>query len=396
MDSKTCSVCDNDYYFDENGKCIEVNYCNKGSKYKCEECKNNFYLTSHKDACTNTENCLYGDKDLGICTECEEGYCINYKDGICISNKEEDDFKYCNKADNDMCYECIRGYELGKDNKCSKTKYCMETYSGDCIECIDNYYLGLDKMCTNVKHCIYSEYYTCIECEDNYFYDINDNKCKLKYQSFENCKSGYENGFCYRCKDDFCHNQTDNLCYSNKDYGKFYKCEVTDTEADHCVKCIEGYYLGIKDYKCNKVDGCIQSENENKCIECYETYFLNINTGQCIYNDKIVDKEKYFYYRCNRTDEEGNKCEECVDGFIKDEKGLCIDNEHYIEKNEDEKCIKCENKYCLNDYFGCYKINYYNCLECNGILDFGKCSKCYEGYKLDEYYRCMTNGEYLK
>ena len=142
----------------------------------------------------------------------------------------------------------------------------METFNGDCIECIDNYYLGLDNMCTNVLHCIYSDYYNCIECEDNYFYDINDGICKLTYSGFENCKSGYENGFCYICKDDFYLNQTDNLCYSNTNYGKFYKYEVTDTESDHCVKCIEGYYLGTKDYKCNKVDGCIESENENLIV----------------------------------------------------------------------------------------------------------------------------------
>ena len=48
--------------------------------------------------------------------------------------------------------------------------------------------------------------------------------------------------------DDFYLNQTDSLCYSNEDYGLFYKCEVTDTEGQYCVKCIDGYYLGTKDH----------------------------------------------------------------------------------------------------------------------------------------------------
>ena len=69
-------------------------------------------------------------------------------------NIEDNEFKYCKKADDDMCTECTDGYELGRDNKCSKTKYCMEASNGECIECIDNYYLELDNICTNVQHFI--------------------------------------------------------------------------------------------------------------------------------------------------------------------------------------------------------------------------------------------------
>ena len=394
IDSKTCSICNEDYYFDENGKCIDINYCNKGAKYKCEECQKEYYLTYTKDSCTNTNNCYYGDKNLGICSECNEGYYIDYKDGKCKSNKENNDFKYCKKADNNICYECISGYELGKDNKCTNSKYCMESYNGNCIECIDNYYLGLDNMCTNVEHCIYSDYYICIECEDNYFYDINDKICKLTNLNFANCKSGYENGFCFECKNDFYLNQTDNLCYSNKENGLFYKCEVTDTESKYCIKCIEGYYLGIKDYKCNKVEGCIQSENENKCIECDSYFCLDIKTGKCEYNDEIIKEDKKYYYKCNKTNEEGNRCEICIDGYYINENGLCVNYENCIEKNLDDTCKKCKNYFCLNEYFGCKEFDYDNCLECNDILDFRKCTKCYDDYELNEYNKCVKKYYY--
>ena len=124
-----------------------------------------------------------------------------------------------------------------------------------------------------------------------------------------------------------------------------------------------------------------------------KSYCLETNTGKCIYNYKIIDEDKKFYYRCKRTNKEGNKCEICIDEYITDENGLCIDKENCAEKNEDGKCLKCLNKYCLNEYFGCQEVNHYNCMECNDILNFGKCSKCYKGYDLDEYYRCIKSEE---
>ena len=388
LDGKTCNKCDDDYYFDENQKCIEVNYCLKGGKYKCQECDLNYYLTEHQDACTNTNYCYSGDKNLGICTKCLEGYYLDYKDGKCKLNTEDNDFKYCEQADNDKCNKCIRGFELGNDNKCSTTKYCTESVNGKCIECLGNYYLGLDNKCTDVEHCIYSDNYRCEECEDNYFYDINDNICKLTNENFKNCKTGYENGFCYRCKDDYYLHQIDNLCHSNKEYGTFYKCEITDPQADHCIKCIEGYYLGLKDYKCNKVEGCIVSENENKCIECDSYFCLDVKTGQCLYNRKVISEDQKYYYRCNQTNEEGNACEICSDGYTLNENGLCIDYENCEEYNEKEKCKKCNNYFCLNEYFGCQEVRYANCLECNDIFNLWKCTKCYDDYELNEYSIC--------
>jgi len=192
IDGKTCNICDEDYYFDENGKCIAINNCLRATNFICEECKYGYFLSIHKDSCTNTKNCYSGNKDLSICDKCEDNYYIDYQDGKCKSNIKDNEFKYCKEADN-ICYKCIIGYELGKDNKCSNSKNCAESDNRNCIECIENYYLGLDNICTDIEHCIYSEYYECVECKENYFYDINDKKCKYsKLKKFENCKSGYE------------------------------------------------------------------------------------------------------------------------------------------------------------------------------------------------------------
>ena len=35
-----------------------------------------YYLSGNGDCCTPEKNCYNGDKDLGICSECQENYCL--------------------------------------------------------------------------------------------------------------------------------------------------------------------------------------------------------------------------------------------------------------------------------------------------------------------------------
>ena len=388
IDGKTCDICDDNYYFDENRNCISINFCKTPiNLISCEKCIDGYFLSEYKSSCVSTDNCLNGDKDIGICNSCIDNYYIDNNDGKCKSNQEENDFKYCTIADNNICLNCTFGYELGKDNKCSNTKYCAESSNGICISCIDNYYLGLDFKCLDVEYCIYSNYEICIECKDNYYYDRKDKKCKIGEYNLKNCKSGYS-PFCESCKDDFYLNRTDHLCYSNKDYGPYYKCSETDQNSGECVQCIDGYYLGYEDNKCSLIEGCSISENENKCLKCDLYYCLDAITGQCLENDEIKDEDKKYLFRCSRTNEEGTRCEDCSENLILDENGLCIDYDHCAEKNEDGTCKKCqdskEGTYCLNKDFGCVDISFKkNCLECDNLPDFFYCTKCIDGYTLD-------------
>ena len=116
-----------------------------------------FYLTEKDSICTNTDNCLYGNKHSGICEMCKEKYYIDYKDGKCKPNYEENDFRYCTQVEGDVCTKCVDRYHLTKDNKCTITERCAEAENGVCVVCENNYYLGLDNYCSNVvEHCIYS------------------------------------------------------------------------------------------------------------------------------------------------------------------------------------------------------------------------------------------------
>ena len=92
------------------------------------------------------------------------------------------------------------------------------------------------------------------------------------------------------------------------------------------------------------------------------------------------------------TNEEGTRCEICINGFSLNENGLCVDKTICEEKNENGKCIKCNNdngNYCLNKDFECVDSFYGHCLECNNNLDFDECTKCDEGYKVNDYGRCV-------
>ena len=385
-----CDICNDDYYLDENGKCIGINFCAKKGNYgECEKCIEDYYISEIDTICTTTDNCYYGNKHSGICEICKKNYYLDLKEGKCISNQEENNFKYCRIVDNDNnCIQCDSNYNLGNDKRCSFTKNCEKAEKGKCIQCKQNYYLGLDNICTNIEHCIYSEDYICIECEDNYYYDQNLQKCLIAEGNFTNCKySVLDANYCERCKNDFYINETNHLCYSNKENEKFYKCAVNYANSDICDICIKGYHLGYIDKKCSKIEGCDISENENKCIECDENYCLNLKTGECEDNNRIISEDEKYYYKCNKTNEEGNSCDICLDGFELNVNGLCTDNIHCSEQKEGN-CIKCQDGYCLNNIFGCVEMFFDNCLECNDIFNMDRCTKCQEGYRVDEFDTC--------
>ena len=389
LDGKTCDACDEDYYFDDDHMCCGTNFCAiREDKYRCKQCINGYYLSSYGDCCTLEKNCYYGNKDLGICSCCQEKYYLDYKDGKCKSNIEDNDLKYCQIADGE-CTNCIFGYYIGKDRKCSLSKHCSESDLGKCLACEDNYYLGLDNRCTGIEHCIYSnQNEECQECSDNYYYSKIDKSCKTAEGKFKHCKYTYDNSICERCKDDYYLNKTDNLCYSNNEKGPFYKCAFIDSYAEKCIKCIDDYYLGYIDEKCTPMEGCDLSESEDICLECdSDLYCLDLKTRKCYPNDEIISEEKKFYYRCNRTNAEGTKCETCLENYVLNENGLCIDLENCLNR-DGNKCNQCNEDYCLNNIFGCVHLQYSHCQECNQILDMSICTKCENGYVVNYYNHC--------
>ena len=395
LDGKVCVKCEEGYYFDEYGKCVWVKNCAKRTNNGvCKKCKNGYYLSKTYNSCTPEKNCYLGYKDFSICNSCKENYYIDLKDNKCKSNKDNNNFKYCKVANGDLCIECVIGYYIGVDNKCSTTFECVESDNGICLLCKEGHHLTRNHQCTKIEHCTYSYFYNeCSECEENYYYDTNNKTCKLiEEENLKNCKEGREGYLCQECRDDYYLNLTDNLCYSNWENNEFYKCSVISLYGNRCLRCIEGYYLGNKDNKCSKIKECLISENENKCLECNINYCLNLKNGSCVYNNEIYNEEEKFYFRCKQTNKEGNSCEICYEGYSPNENGLCVDSIHCEEKDQENRCMKCQNNefgnYCLNKYFGCVKIYDKGCFECNDFYDFSNCTKCLEGFDLDQNNYC--------
>ena len=398
VDGKNCDICDEDAYFDDEGKCVAVNNCAKGAPYaKCEKCKENYFLAKYGNCCSHEPNCYSGDKDIGICNQCIDFYYIDFNDGKCKPNNEDNDFKYCRKADKE-CYECVSGTYLGEDKKCSTSKNCSESKYGTCLYCINGFHLGTDNICNNIDKCIKSNYFnSCEECEKGYYFNISSNLCEEENEGFINCRKTDSDGiFCDSCKQDFYLNYPDHKCYSNLENNEFYKCSLTYGEV--CHSCVQDYYLGYIDKKCTKIQGCEISENENKCLQCdSESYCLNAQNGNCINNEFIEEEKDKFFYRCNYTDEEGTKCEQCIDNYRLNNKGFCVFDEFCEEFDQDKNCKKCikDNDeesifYCLNQDFECTLTYVKGCELCNDVTNFDYCSKCKEGYTLDDG-QCIKN-----
>jgi len=398
IDGKTCDTCDEGAYLDQEGNCVGTQFCLKSEEGKCKECNSGYYLSANNNFCVNTENCYYGDKDFGICLDCNMYNYLDTKDYKCSSNIKENEFKYCQKIVENTCVKCESGYYLGSDSKCSFTPNCEESENGKCISCTENYYLGKDNLCSNIEKCAYSRFNFCRECEDGYYYNSKNKKC-LKNEgnkSLDNCKYNCldDENLCCECKNNFYLDSQQNLCVENSKDNNFYKCAFTDEKGEYCSQCIAGYYLGSGDKKCTLVDNCKISENENKCSECDDLFCLDVKTGICVNNDFLHDVNKKLYFACKKTNNEGTECDQCLDGY-KLTDGHCV-NLDDCENSKDGKCLTCKNEqskdgyfYCANEVFGCINGHFKNCLRCDNINDLFECTQCKEGYGKDQYGACI-------
>ena len=387
LDDKKCDTCDDGYFFDENGMCIKTQFCSESENLKCKKCLKGYYL-SDNGYCTNTDNCDIADKITSLCISCKKNYYLDTEDFECKSNLEDNSFKYCKKVNNKVCINCEVNYYLGEDSQCSSSDFCSESENGKCLLCQKHYYLGLDNACTNVKNCIKSNFGICIECKEGFYYNKLNNTCIEEQEPFLNCKYTCDDGTkCCECKDNFYLYENNSLCYENTKGETFFKCALVDNSKEKCLRCLNGYYLGSNDNKCSKVKNCKFVGDENKCLECDEFYCLDVKNQKCLDNNYLSEVNDIMYISCNRTNEEGTACEECINGYILSEEGYCVDKDICKEKNG-EKCLKCKDvtsingyKFCANEVFGCLESKHDNCLRCDNLENLNECTECQKGYK---------------
>ena len=403
LDGEICDICDDYHYLDENGQCTFTNFCSESEGGRCTKCIDGYHLT-YDDACSDTDNCFYSDRDNGVCSTCDTHYYLDKEDYKCKTNLENNEFLHCTEAEGGICTTCEYSYQLGSDLKCSNTRFCKESENGICTSCIENFYLGLDNNCAEVEHCIYSWGNNCTQCEEGFYYNKHTRQCLEQKDSelFTNCKSSnIEGNICGECEDDYYLRKNDSLCFSNTDKeSNLYKCAYGDETNEGCEKCVEGYFVGREDKKCSLIEDCAISKDEFTCIKCAAVYCLDVKEQKCVDNEKIEDENVLIYFKCNRTNEEGTECEECVEGFEVGEEGHCI-NMGVCEEEKDGICMKCKdntkstlNGYCSNKVFGCMEIIYNKfCLRCDDIFNFNNCTECQEGYNKTFYGGCRKDSQ---
>ena len=399
QDGKTCSQCLTPYYLSENNLCVKSKYCKIGEfgLGKCQQCKENHFLAKDRYSCTISDNCELGNEYNDRCETCSKGFYINLDNGICFSNKEDNDYKYCFSVKGENCIECLDGYYLGDDKKCSNSTNCSEISNGICTKCQVNYHIGkLDLKCNNVDKCIKSiSHDKCDECDKGYYLFWNECKDDTNYK---NCKKGEEYNnivYCNECKSGYYLNESDFKCYSNDNkYGNFYKCSkvgINSEGKEQCKNCEDNFYLG-DDKKCNSIYGCIKSHEVDKCLECKAGMCLNKGKNTCTNNTDLnsLDPDNYICFRCIEADEYGKKCETCEQNFTLSS-GYCVDDS-LCDKKIGNNCIQCKQNvqtedglasYCLNDKFGCVN-SLDGCFECNDETNFNNCSKCFDGFYFDD------------
>ena len=225
---------------------------------------------------------------------------------------------------------------------------------------------------------------------------MHNKACVKSGGNFENCKiSVFVENQCSLCKDNYYLNKTDYLCYDNTGINNdFYKCEFTDYNGEKCDKCKIGYYLTSGDGKCITVSQCKYSKNENECNVCNEAYCLDVKNNKCVENDYLQDGKENIFIACNRTNEMGDKCELCLDGYEPNENGYCVDVERCEEK-ENDICIKCKDGnwdegiyYCANKIYGCLKTIVMGCQQCNDLKNLYICTQCREGLYINDERKC--------
>ena len=184
---------------------------------------------------------------------------------------------------------------------------------------------------------------------------MDNHRCsKIENETYEHCLKGNNFGIkCLFCKDNYYVNRSEGICHDNTNINdKFYKCKSSDAWGEHCELCEERYFLSWENRICTKIETCKIAEN-GKCIECIDGYCLDAKTNDCINNQYLEDINKKFYIACNRTNEEGTKCDVCLEGYKLTDEGYCVDEEH-CEIKDGDVCKK-----CITKYFNHGDVNYY-------------------------------------
>lgn len=444
LQSPKCLKCEDGFYFDEIGNCVECvesTLFNDGSGkcYKkpcfniCPDCttESQCEICSECSQCndSNCQTCLNRSLVQLGCLPCKpqfylnsEGFCesciyeehqIKYKsgndNGTGLCNECSKAFPYCLLCDTDKCLKCQDNYNLDDFNNCSScnsSEYFEKTIDNiprcfkkpcysKCPQCLE------DQECEICESCTQCTDFGCMTCLDPNLIKFGCLPCQKDYYLMPE-------GYCSHC-DGFTHsyyffNGSSNgtgLCSKCEEEYPF--CSMCDSIS--CLNCSAGYYLQenkecslcINDEyykKDSDTDLCVKKPCYSICPKCISDEECEIckECNQCIYNDCQT---------CTDPQLISKGCLPCPKDYYLNEIGFCSTcDEPYSfikgEKNGSGLCINC-SFYSSN----CEKCNNVSCISCkeNYIMDINKlCTTCVGKYiytERDGNKTCRTCSDFL-
>lgn len=409
-DDLICKVCDENFLPSTNGKCVPQ---------------------------SNSANCVFFKGEV-ICQECKEGYVVI--SGICEEKNIENCiiFEEGELVEAQNCIKCEPDY-YPSDLQCKKgiIDFC-EILSGTktCEKCLDNYTKVVTTDATDYCFPISPELncslldegkfsnleVNCKECNKGFALSSNslhfNNTICMNFRHYDNCEEYeiHENieQSSFKCKKCLISHYLDENkeCLERKN--KPSNCIDYVINADMCMKCEDGFYVGENGLLCVNyplgIQGCIDYENDKVCLGCKKNMYLVNN--KCLEVPETGRIEKCVFYesekRCGECDvgyavedvgcvvaqalnclkfKSKIACDSCPDGYgFKEESGI----KNCVEKNI-TKCIVSENFFpficltCAKDFFPekgkCIEV-LQTIKDCQIYQDGSKCLSCIEGTTL--------------
>ena len=367
-----CNSCKTGYYrYDwqclpcskKDSNCIECDFNNTESKFKCKKCISNLFYINKTELCDIITYNEYPEVTAG---------CI-----LPINN-------YTIYINNSKCFDCKYGFFKTKEESCI---YCKARKNGGpkCDEC---QYIkdknGIETNRINCKICqngnMLSLSGKCYNCEDEV--GPGCEKCVFKEET--------EKVICEKCKEDYYLN--------DKGY-----CTYKDSVDKLVPNCL------IYDNNYSNSEGILSSFK--KCKVCNDGYFVN-NRGRCesLYLEvcslnSMLNFEKSIYDECKKFCEMMNYTfidykdnNERIENILKNNLNIIYDSLEKEVKDIIENGKLCINNIENNELKKCIKIEYdsntknYECLKCsNGYQIDNSTNKCVLITKIEKMQRGLLS-----
>lgn len=341
---------------DGGGVCVDCK--NNTTGINCERCAKSFYRNPVADMTSDVAclkcNCPSNftdtscDHDTGACrckekytghncNQCAEGYtdfpeckpCPCHYDGTAAKQCKP---TFADAEDTDGVCECKLNFSGQYCNVCADGFYNFP----DCVPCECSGQPGATEApCDkSTGQCQCKVAYAGLHCES----------CALRYHNYPQCERCYcsEEGVTEK----FCNSSMVELeCFCAERY-----------IGEKCNTCDIGYHTFPT------CEQCVCSAIGTKKLQNGELESCNANIGQCQCKPEYI----------------GIKCDECQDGYYRDQNGFCIQCECNLNGSESHICDKkTGNCLCQQNTDGVAKTQGRSCDKCNlGFFNFPKCESC--------------------